>query len=145
MWARLFGATMKLIIHATDYTSALDPAKAMTIERKLNEPTACQFALSLPADGSLPAPLRNQFVVVTGDDGSVYFTGYVAATPMPLYAGAGMRGPVYRTMIQALSDEVLLDQLLMPPSKGLGGETAGALVSRLVTRTGSTMLSTQNL
>src|SRR6185437_6563562 len=136
---------MKLIIHATDYTSALDPAKALTIERKLNEPTVCQFVLSLPADSSLPTPLRNQFVVVTGDDGTVYFTGYIAASPMPLYAGDGMRGPVYRTVIQAVSDEVLLDQPLTLPSKGLSGEAAGALLTRLVTRTGSTMLSTQDL
>ena len=136
---------MKLIIHATDYTSAFDFAKALTIERKLNEPTVCQLALSLPADGSLPTPLRNQFVVITGDDGTVYFTGYIAASPMPLYAGDGMRGPVYRTIIQALSDEVLLDQLVMLPTKGLSGEGAGALMTRLVTRTGSTMLSTQEL
>ena len=57
-------------------------------------------------------------MVVTGDDGTVYFTGYIAASPMPLYAGDGMRGPVYRTIIQALSDEVLLDQPLMLPTKG---------------------------
>lgn len=136
---------MKVAIHGTDYTTTLDAEKPLTIERKLNEPTVCQLALSLPPDGSLPTPLRNQYVVITGDDGTTYFTGYIVATPMPLYAGAGMCGPVYRTMIQAISDEVLLDQLLMPPSKGLGGETAGALISRLVTRTGSTALSTQNL
>ena len=136
---------MKVTIHGTDYTATLDAEKPLTIERKLNEPTVCQLVLSLPPDGSLPTPLRNQYVMITGDDGTTYFTGYVAATPMPLYAGVGMWGPVYRTTIQALSDEVLLDQLLMPPSKGLGGDTAGVLISRLVTRTGSTALSTQNL
>lgn len=136
---------MKITIHGTDYSAALDADKPLIIERKLNEPSVCQLVLSLPPGGSLPTPSRNQFVSVTGDDGTVYFTGYIAASPLPLYAGTGMRGPVYRTAIQALSDEVLLDELLMPPSKGLSGETAGTLMSRLVTRTGSTVLSIQGL
>lgn len=136
---------MKVTIHGTDYTAALDSAKPLTIERKLNEPSICEFSLSLPPDGSVPAPIRNQFLSVTGDDGTVYFSGYIAATPMPLYAGAGIRGPAYCMTIQAPSDEILLDQLLMPPTKATGGGTAGALMSRLVTRTGSTLISTQGL
>ena len=59
--------------------------------------------------------------------------------------GWRIEGPRYRIAIQALSDELLLDQLLMPPSTGATGETAGALMTSLVTRTGSTALSTQGL
>jgi hypothetical protein len=136
---------MKVTIQGTDYTTALDAASLLTIERKMNEPSICLLYLALPSDGSLAAPLRNQFIVVSGDDGTVYFTGYIAVTPLPVYAGAGIQGPRYRTAIQAVSDEILLDQVLMPPSKDLSGETAGALLSRLVTRTGSTLLSTQGL
>jgi hypothetical protein len=44
-----------------------------------------------------------------------------------------------------LSDELLLDQVLMSPSKGATGENAGALMTALVTRTGATGLSTQGL
>jgi hypothetical protein len=44
-----------------------------------------------------------------------------------------------------LSDELLLDQFLMPPSTGSTGESAGALMTSLVTRTGVTGLSTQGL
>ena len=40
---------------------------------------------------------------------------------------------------------MLLDQLLMPPSTGTTGETAGSLMTALVTHTGSTALSTQAL
>ena len=40
---------------------------------------------------------------------------------------------------------MLLDQLLMPPSAGTAGETAGALMTSLVTHAGSTALSTQGL
>ena len=66
---------------------------------------------------------------MTGDDGTIYFTGYIAVSPLPEYAGLGIEGPRYRTAIQAVSDELLLDQVLMPPSAGATGETAGALLT----------------
>jgi hypothetical protein len=136
---------MKITIQGQDYTSALDAARPLTIERKLNEPTICQLWLSLPADESLATPSRNQLLAVTGDDGTHYFTGYIAVSPLPEYAGYGIEGPCYRTAIQALSDEILLDQLLMPPSTGATGETAGSLMTNLVTHSGSTVLSTSGL
>jgi hypothetical protein len=136
---------MKITINGQDYTAALDAARPLTIERKLNEPSLCQLWLSLPANGSLAAPLRNQSLAVTGDDGTYYFTGYIAVTPMPEYAGLAIEGPRYRLAIQGLSDELLLDQLLMPPSTGVTGDSAGALLTALVTHTGATALSTQGL
>src|SRR5208282_1844724 len=101
--------------------------------------------LSLPANGSLAAPSRFHSLAVKGDDGTTYFTGYIAVSPLPEYAGLGVEGPRYRTAIQAVSDELLLDQLLMPPSAGTAGETAGALLASLVTHAGSTALVTQGL
>ncbi len=136
---------MKITIKGQDYSGALDAAHPLTIERKLNEPSVCQLWLSLPADGSLAMPTRNLPLTVTGDDGTVSFTGYIAVTPLPEYAGMGTEGPRYRIALQALSDELLLDQLPMPPSKGSSGETAGALLAGLVTRTGASSLSTQGL
>jgi hypothetical protein len=136
---------MKITIQGQDYTAALDGARPLTIERKLNEPSVCQLWFSLPANGSLATPIRNQSIAVTGDDGTIYFTGCIAVTPLPEYAGLATEGPRYRIAIQALSDEILLDQLLMPPSSGATGETAGALMTALVTRTGSTALSTRAL
>jgi hypothetical protein len=136
---------MKITIQGQDYTAALDLLRPLTIERKLNEPSVCELGLSLPTNGSLAAPCRNQPLAVTGDDGTLYFTGYLAATPLPEYVGLGVEGPRYRLALQALSDEMLLDQFLMPPSKGATGETAGALMTALVTRTGATALSTQGL
>jgi hypothetical protein len=136
---------MKITIQGQDYTAALDAVRPLTIERKLNQPSVCQLALSLPANGSLAAPSRNQSLAVTGDDGTLYFTGYLAAAPLPEYAGLGIEGPRYRLAIEALSDELLLDQLLMPPATGATGETAGTLMTALVTRTGATTLSTQGL
>jgi hypothetical protein len=136
---------MKITIQGQDYTAALDGARTLTIERKLNEPSICQLWLSLPANGSLAMPFRNQYLVVTGDDGTLYFTGYIAVTPLPEYAGLAIEGPRHRIAIQALSDELLLDQLLLPPSTGATGETAGALMTALVTHAGSASLSTRDL
>jgi hypothetical protein len=136
---------MKITINGQDYTTALDALQPLTIERKLNEPSICQLWLSLPVSGSLTMPLRNQSLAVTGDDGTYYFTGYIAVSPLPEYCGMAIEGPRYRIAIQALSDELLLDQSLMPPSTGVTGETAGALITSLVTRTGVTGLSTQGL
>ena len=64
-----------------------------------------------------------------GDNGTVYFTGYIAATPMPEFAGLAMEGPRYRYVVEAVSDEILLDQALMAPVKGASGMAAGALMT----------------
>ena len=136
---------MKITIQGQDYTAALDAVQPLTIERKLNEPSICQLWLSLPSNGSLAMPLRNQSIAVTGDDGTLYFTGYIAVTPLPEYAGLAMEGPCYRIAVQALSDELLLDQVLMPPSTGAAGVSAGALMTALVAHTGASALSTQGL
>lgn len=136
---------MKITIQGQDYTSALDVVRPLTIERKLNEPSICELWLSMPVDGSLTTPTRNQSIAVTGDDETPYFTGYIAVSPLPEYAGLGIVGPRYRIAIQALSDEVLLDRLLMPPSAGTTGEAAGSLMTALVTHSGSTALTTHGL
>jgi hypothetical protein len=127
---------MKIAIDNTDYTSALDAAHPLQIERKLNEPSTCRLWLSLPPNGGLPAPQRNQSLAVIGDDGTVYFTGYLAVSPLPEYAGLGLMGPLYRLALVAVSDEILLDTQLMPPSAGTTGATAGQLLQGLVARAG---------
>ena len=136
---------MKIAIQGQDYTETLDTTHPLTIERKLNEPSVCELWVSLPASGTLAMPSRNQSLEVTGDDGTSYFTGYIAVSPLPEYAGFAQEGPRYRVAIQAISDELLLDQAGMTVSKGATGETAGALLTTLVTRTGQTNLSTHGL
>ena len=136
---------MKITIQGQDYSAALDAARPLTIERKINEPSVCQLWLSLPANGSLATPIRLNTLAVTGDDGTPYFTGFIAASPLPEYAGLGLEGPRYRTAIQAVSDEMLLDLVLMPAVVSASGETIGELLTSLVTHTGSSALSTQGL
>ena len=76
---------MKITIQGQDYTATLDAVRPLTIERRLNKPSVCQLWLSLPTNGSLAMPLRNQSLAVTGDDNTTYFTGYIAVTPLPEY------------------------------------------------------------
>jgi hypothetical protein len=136
---------MKITIQGQDYSLALDAMRPLTIERRLNEPSVCQLWLSLPSNESLGAPQRNQPLVVTGDDGTLYFTGYLAVSPLPEYAGMAQEGPRYRLAIEAVSDELLLDQAGMTPGKGVASEGAGSLVTSLVTRTELNSLSTHGL
>ena len=131
---------MKIAIQGLDYSAALDNSRPLTVARTLNEPSVCAFALSLPA--GMAAPARLGQVTVTGDDGMVFFTGYIAATPMPEFAGLAMEGPRYRYAVEAVSDELLLDQALMAPVKGTSGVGAGALVASLAAHTGSAALNT---
>ena len=93
---------MKITIQGQNYTAALDAVRPVTIERKLNEPSICELWLSLPANGSLAMPTRNQYLAVTGDDGTVYFTGYIAVTPLPDYAGLALEGPRYRIAVEEI-------------------------------------------
>ncbi|HEY2861071.1 MAG TPA: hypothetical protein VGJ21_21860 [Terracidiphilus sp.] len=136
---------MKVIINNIDYTSALDATQPMIIERTLNAPSVCQVILALPQDGSLVSPIRSQPISVCGDGGAVYFTGYIVATPLPEYAGQAIDGPRYRLVVRALSDEILLDQTPTHPSNGIGGTTAGSLLSSIATHKKPAILNTTAL
>jgi hypothetical protein len=136
---------MKITIQGQDYTVALDAARPLTIERKLNEPSICQLWLCLSANESLAAPTRYQSLTVKGEDGTSYFTGYIAVTPLPEYRGLGLEGPRYSTAIQAVSEELLLDQQPMSSGAAAAAGTAGTLLTSLVTQTGSASLTTGGL
>ncbi|UWZ86035.1 hypothetical protein [Occallatibacter riparius] len=136
---------MHLTIDNQDYTAALDTSNAVTIERALNAPSTCRLSLALPQDGSLAAPSRLQSLAVSGDDGTVYFTGYIAAAPVPEYAGFAMQGARYRLAVHAVSDEMLLDLALASSSQGASGTTAGRLLGILATRTGNPALDNSSL
>jgi hypothetical protein len=136
---------MHLTIDNHDYTAALDAANSVSIERVLNAPATCRLSLALPPDGSLAAPVRLQSLCVSGDDGTVYFTGYIAAAPLPEYAGLAMEGARYRLTVHAVSDEMLLDLALASASKGASGATAGTLLTALASHAGSAALDASGL
>jgi hypothetical protein len=132
---------MKITIHGLDYSCALDASHPLTIERKLNQPSVCNFWLALPNKSDLARPVRNQSVLIAGDDGRQYFTGYVATDPLLEFAGQSCEGASYRVVIRAISDEFLLDQLPLVASKGATGMTAGQLMTSLVTHVRSASLA----
>jgi hypothetical protein len=117
----------------------------MVIQRRLNEPAHCQCWLTLPVASELRQPMRNQRIRIVGDEGTVYFTGYLAEVPIPEYAGHALEGPRFRLEIRATSDESLLDQVGTSSSTAIAGLKAGALIAALVKKTGSSALNSESL
>ena len=127
---------MIITIQGQDYTSMLDAVQPLAIERKLNQPSLCEFWISIPPSSSLPTPSRFQTVSLLADNGFLLFTGFIGMTPMPVYAGLASSGATYRYLIKAYSDEYLLDQALMSTSTGSTGQTVSTVLQTLVQRSG---------
>ena len=125
---------------AIDYSGTLSATQPIAIERKLNEPSICTFALVISGT-SLIAPLRNGRVIVTDNAGVVLFTGYLATEPARELSGAGTTGPIYQLSATAVSDEVLLDWQTVPQTRAGGGETVGQLLTTLTARVDATRLA----
>ena len=117
---------------AVDYTSVVAPEGPITLQRVLNKPTRCTAELVLGVN-SLTVPTRQARVIVTADDATLLFTGYVATEPVRIYAGDASIGPVYRARLSAISDEWLLDNL---------GSGAGLHDTQALSLSGSTLLQT---
>ena len=101
---------------AVDYSGALCAEAPLKIVRALNVPSVCSGMLDV-SDAGLAVPVRRGRVVVTAANGTILFTGYVATEPEAVYAGLGVKGPVYRYAFSSVSDEWLLDKVTV----GLGG------------------------
>ena len=78
---------------AVDYTECVVSDGPVTIQRALNKPSRCTAEL-LCGDGGPGAPERLGRVVVTGEAGTVLFTGYLATEPVQVYAGETTTGAV---------------------------------------------------
>ncbi len=91
---------------AIDYSDRVMAEGPVTIDRRLNAPSTCRWAL---CDG-VTRPARLGRVVVTSAAGAVLFTGYLPREAEAVYAGEGSHGPVYRLELEATSDEWLLDK-----------------------------------
>jgi hypothetical protein len=95
---------------ARDYTASIAPQGPITVQRVLNTPTQCTAEVVAGLSG-LPLPSRLGRVVVTADDATVLFTGYLATEPVRVYAGEASAEAVYRARLSAVSDEWLLDRM----------------------------------
>jgi len=114
-----------------DYTALLDRTLDAEIERKLNQPSMAQFTFVGDGAGFVP-PVAGGRVVVTKEDGTLLFTGYLTQTPEAEYLGWGEQGGVYRYKLVAESDEVLLDQKAPTNRAPFVVRTAGAALKQVV-------------
>ena len=69
-------------------------------------------------------PLRNGRIIVADDNGVVLFTGYLIVEPARELAGAGTAGAVYQLVLNAVSDEVLLDWQTVPQTRATAGASS---------------------
>jgi len=116
-------------LEAVDYTSAIDWNAAVVIERKINEPATMRCTL-LTGPGVV-VPVSAARVVITKNDGTVLFTGYLTQAPTYEYLGQCERGPAYRYEVVAKSDEVLLDQKALPDGAPFVNRSAGSALRQL--------------
>ena len=131
-----------------DYSCAMcaDQAteKAVVITRALNKPTLARIHLDCASHG-LPTPAANGFVVISADNGTFLFTGYLPSAAEPIFAGYNSTGPQYRIIVNILSEDWLLNREAIPQTAPLLGQTAGEMVSILTNRVNPTLVQMNGL
>lgn len=115
---------------ARDYTFALDAERAPRVHRRLNRPSELRAWL-LSETANFVVPVAGGRVILARANGLKIFTGYVAAPPAYEYLGWGERGPVYRYVLLASSDEFLLDRKPLPRRAAFVNRTAGAMLKQM--------------
>jgi hypothetical protein len=126
---------------AVDYSPTLCASGPLKIERVLNAPCICSCLLDV-SDAGLAIPARRGRIVAAAENGTVVFTGYVATEPEAVYAGMGLKGPVYRYALSAVSDEWLLDKQTVPLSGAGLGQDGGQLLTTLTNRVDAGLFTT---
>lgn len=112
-----------------DYSQTVVAEQKVSIRRQLNEPSLCSFTLA-PAVAGLAAPVRNGRIILSDDSGNILFTGYLAMEPELQLLGQASSGPVYQAFLNAVSDEVLLDQQPLPLLLAGVSQSAGQLLQQ---------------
>lgn len=113
-----------------DYTPWLDGTLAPHIQRVLNQPTKLRLSIVANSAGFVE-PANGARIMLTKATGSVFFTGYLVEAPELIYLGWGEQTPVYRYELVAESDEVLLDQKVLPNRAPFVARSAGSALQQL--------------
>ncbi len=121
---------MKLTIDNLDYTPALDTERPPHLTRRLNRPSEMR-AYVYACDAQFVVPASGARVVLARNNGASVFTGYLTSAPGYEYLGWGERGPEYRYVLRAESDESLLATKTLPERPAFVGRTAGAILATL--------------
>ncbi len=130
-----------------DYSQAVcadDTAEAVVITRSLNKPTLARMQLDC-ASYALPTPTINSWVVITADNGTYLFTGYLPSAAEPVFVGYNSTGPRYRVIVNAVSEDWLLNRQALPQTAPLLGQTAGAMVRTLTNRVNPSLVQMNGL
>lgn len=131
-----------------DYTQALsassDADSPATITRQLNEPTLATLRVDCDSAG-LPIPAPNAWVVITAQNGTYLFTGYLPNATEPEFAGYASTGPVYRYVVNAVSEDWLLNREAVPQTAPLLGISAGNMVRTVTNRVNPTLVQMNGL
>jgi hypothetical protein len=113
-----------------DYSSAIESTGLPQITRRLNK--AAELRLSLVADNpNFVVPANGARVTLALANGQNIFTGYLTAPPAFEYLGWGTLGPMYRYLLSALSDEMLLDRKRLPDQPPFVARSAGTALQQL--------------
>jgi hypothetical protein len=131
-----------------DYSQAIcadqSTEKAVVITRSLNEPTLARIQLDCGSHG-LATPAVGALVTIAADNGTFLFTGYLPAAAAPVFAGYSSVGPQYRMIVNAVSDDWLLNREALPQTAPLLGQTAGEMVRILTNRVNPTLVQMNGL
>ena len=107
-----------------DYAGFVDASNPLRVVRKLNQPAELKVGL-VSNVASFVVPVSGARIVLSRDDGTGLFTGYLTTAPAYQYLGWNDRGEQYRYDLCALSDVMLLDQKAPPPEPPFVARSAG--------------------
>lgn len=131
-----------------DYSQAIcadEPKEhAVVITRSLNAPSLARLQLDCATHG-LAVPAVNGSVVITADNGTYLFTGYLPQAAEPVFAGYSSSGPQYRYAVNAVSEDWLLNREALPQTAPLLGQSAGTMVRTVTNRVNPTLVQMNGL
>ncbi len=113
-----------------DYASYVQFGEQTRIVRRLNEPSLCTIAL-FAGTKDLPAPQVLARVTIINASGLVLFTGYVSESPTRHVAGWRNDQDIDLLMLNAISDEFLLDSTQISIGTTFLGQTLGTSWNQL--------------